>query len=107
MRISDWSSDVCSSDLLDCGPDLGRRRALVSRRCELGAVVGQHGMDLVGKRLDQAVQEISSGAPGGALVQLGKGELGDTVDRHENVELAVLGVDLGDVAVNIDDWIVI
>src|SRR3546814_16798992 len=95
MRISDWSSDVCSSDL--------RRRALVSRRCELGAVVGQHGMDLVGKRLDQAVQEISSGAPGGALVQLGKGELGDTVDRHEHLELAVLGAHFGDVDVNISD----
>src|SRR3546814_6941572 len=24
MRISDWSSDVCSSDLLDMGDELGR-----------------------------------------------------------------------------------
>src|SRR3546814_20385608 len=64
-------------------------------------------MDLVGKRLDQAMQEISSGASGGALVQLGKGELGDTVDRHEHVELAVLGAHFGDVDVNIADRIVL
>src|SRR3546814_4208066 len=33
MRISDWSSDVCSSDLVDmCGRFLGREPLLVRRR---------------------------------------------------------------------------
>src|SRR3546814_14695131 len=27
MRISDWSSDVCSSDLIEIVPELGRRAA--------------------------------------------------------------------------------
>src|SRR3546814_9113797 len=29
MRISDWSSDVCSSDLRDCRVDMAARRLLV------------------------------------------------------------------------------
>src|SRR3546814_8313203 len=52
MRISDWSSDVCSSDLLQAEVDVGRDRAAnTSDRlpCELGvriiderrAVLGQ------------------------------------------------------------------
>src|SRR3546814_13016675 len=32
MRISDWSSDVCSSDLVDEGPDVGLHRVLVLRQ---------------------------------------------------------------------------
>src|SRR3546814_19723552 len=33
MRISDWSSDVCSSDLLDLARQRGQGRA-AARRCE-------------------------------------------------------------------------
>src|SRR3546814_6506034 len=36
MRISDWSSDVCSSDLFGDGPGnevLGRRQVTEARRC--------------------------------------------------------------------------
>src|SRR3546814_5276598 len=39
MRISDWSSDVCSSDLLraaNCGADHERRRAVPRREGPLG-----------------------------------------------------------------------
>src|SRR3546814_20669514 len=32
MRISDWSSDVCSSDLVDEGPYVGLHRVLVLRQ---------------------------------------------------------------------------
>src|SRR3546814_7176417 len=32
VRISDWSSDVCSSDLRDSSPDTDRHRHLVGRR---------------------------------------------------------------------------
>src|SRR3546814_9778121 len=54
MRISDWSSDVCSSDLAPSGSarDLRRRRAL-DRRAPMAAYrqqenLGQHAFDLVG-----------------------------------------------------------
>src|SRR3546814_14055642 len=36
MRISDWSSDVCSSDLEQCGPDK-KYRTLVALAGEPGA----------------------------------------------------------------------
>src|SRR3546814_4813343 len=47
MRISDWSSDVCSSDLLErllLGVDRGLYlcRGLVDAREPLGALVGDH-----------------------------------------------------------------
>jgi hypothetical protein len=38
-------------------------------------------------------------------VQLDKGELGRAVDGHEEVELALLGPDLGNVDVEEADWI--
>src|SRR3546814_18128168 len=50
MRISDWSSDVCSSDLLVCGL-LGHRhlvRADERRRGQSGEVIlGEAGLDLL------------------------------------------------------------
>src|SRR3546814_17558116 len=42
MRISDWSSDVCSSDL-DRGPELGMRLAEVAGIAERG--IGQAGIE--------------------------------------------------------------
>src|SRR3546814_8865617 len=45
MRISDWSSDVCSSDLADGGAAaVEKARRVVDRRREIGDVVlvGQH-----------------------------------------------------------------
>src|SRR3546814_4321664 len=43
MRISDWSSDVCSSDLREIGALVGQHQF----RLELPAV-GQHHLDLAG-----------------------------------------------------------
>src|SRR3546814_1109655 len=44
MRISDWSSDVCSSDLGVGGPGAGETQGLVLRRQALGgaAIGGAH-----------------------------------------------------------------
>src|SRR3546814_6000437 len=45
MRISDWSSDVCSSDLADGGAAaVEKARRVVDRRREIGdaVLVGQH-----------------------------------------------------------------
>src|SRR3546814_17000981 len=69
MRISDWSSDVCSSDLVD--DDLAAGQAAVADRAadhelagrvdvELGALVqplgGQHRLeDVLAHRLDQVL----------------------------------------------------
>ena len=42
---------------------------------EVQAVVGQHGMDLVGNSGDQVEEELSRDGSGGLLVQLCEGEL--------------------------------
>src|SRR3546814_15395549 len=57
MRISDWSSDVCSSDLrgLDAGETANGfewRKALTHQRLEGGDFVGRRRVDPVAERID-------------------------------------------------------
>src|SRR3546814_3335935 len=69
MRISDWSSDVCSSDLCNCGPD-ERQRPRRRRRTRWPAV-GYGYADAEG--LDAGRQKLHSGQ--GQLHQL-RAEIG-------------------------------
>src|SRR3546814_14525061 len=62
MRISDWSSDVCSSDLLDILQDLARRAVL--------------GAAHVGAEADRA----ALAAPGDQLVEAGESAAADEQD---------------------------
>jgi hypothetical protein len=86
-----------------CFPDQRHGRASGAGRGELDAVVGEHGVDLVGDGRDQAEQEIPGNGGGGLLVQFDEGELRGAVDGDEHVELALLGAHLGDVDVEIAD----
>jgi hypothetical protein len=63
------------------------------------SIVGQHGVDRVGHGGSEVAKEVACDAPGRLLVKLDKGELGRSVDGDEEVELALLGPDLGDVDV--------
>src|SRR3546814_7575233 len=61
MRISDWSSDVCSSDLLailDEGHDVGRQQAAVADHPEPDAVVVQVG-DLAAQVEPQELHQVA------------------------------------------------
>jgi hypothetical protein len=58
-------------------------------------------VDAVGHGLDEGVQEVGRDPAGGLLVQPGEGELAGAVDGHEQVQLALLGADLGDVEVEV------
>jgi len=49
-------------------------RADIAGRCEVGAIVCQHGMNLVGNRRDQRAQEIGSHGPRGFLMEPGEGK---------------------------------
>src|SRR3546814_4065639 len=40
MRISDWSSDVCSSDLVQADTDRGAQGVALAARHRIGAIVG-------------------------------------------------------------------
>ena len=84
-------------------PDVWDRRASDARRRELDVVVGQDGVDLVKHGLEKGCQELGCGPRRGLLVQLDEGELRSAVDRDEEVELALLGSDLGDVDVEVAD----
>lgn len=68
---------MCSEGLLafDHLPDLGRVPGFAPGIGEVGAVVGQHSVDLVGHGLDQGMQEVRGDAGGGFGMQLGEGEL--------------------------------
>jgi hypothetical protein len=83
--------------------DIRRGRALVTGCGEVSAVIGQHGVDLVGDRFDQGSQAVCRDPRGGLLVQLDKGELGGPIDCHEQVKLAFLGANLGDIDVEVAD----
>src|SRR3546814_1669230 len=93
MRISDWSSDVCSSDLLrtlDFGVpiralDEPHRQAPPGRRTE-GISPGDHRRGAALVRLHRHAEAIPAGDCG-----IG-GDAGDDVERHFQT-FAFLGVD--------------
>ena len=60
-------------------------------------------MHPVGNGLDEATEELTRDARGRLLVQLDEGELGCAVDSDEQVKLAGLRPDLGDVDVEVAD----
>ncbi len=84
---------------LERRPDLGDGRAARARVGEVRPVIREHGVDPVGHHRDQAAEEVGRDAPGRPLVQLREGELAGAVDGDEQVELALLGAQLGDVDV--------
>lgn len=60
-------------------------RATGTECVEVGAIVGEHRMDLVRNRSDQAMQEVTGGRSLGRLVQLDEDELAGSVDRQEHI----------------------
>src|SRR3546814_17126532 len=78
MRISDWSSDVCSSDLIDCGEDRGRVRQHVALRHEIHRLqmAERGGAQLAAIRLVAAVGDQID-------AELALGALGRDVHRSE------------------------
>src|SRR6202453_4586966 len=90
---------------LKSGLDVRRRRARIAWGGEVGSVVGEDGMDLVGDGGDQAAQEVSGSLARPLLVHLDEGELRRSVDGDDEVELALRGSNLGDVDMEIADRI--
>jgi len=86
---------------LDCDLDVQGVRSLGAWRGEVGAVVGEHGVYLIRRGVDQAAEELGCNAPCGLFVKLGKGELADAVNGHQHVELALFGAHFCDVDVEI------
>ena len=76
-------------------------RAARAWRRELDAVVGQHGVDPVGHGFEEMAEKVSRDARGRFFVQLDEGKLRRAVDGDEQVKLAGLRPDLGDIDVEI------
>src|SRR3546814_13318122 len=75
MRISDWSSDVCSSDLLAMGAFWGLTPLYAVR---------------LGLQVDDVARLMAATIVGGAVLQWPIGRLSDRGDRR--TAIAVLGV---------------
>ena len=60
-------------------------------------------MHPVGDGFEQGPQEVRGDPCHGLLVQLDVGELRGAIDRHQQVEPAFLGMDLGDINVEVAD----
>src|SRR3954453_9373146 len=70
---------------------------------EVGAIVGEYGVNPIGHSRDQVSKEVAGNAAGDLLRQLHEGELGCAVDRDQPVELALLGSDFREVDVEVAD----
>src|SRR3546814_7487680 len=88
MRISDWSSDVCSSDLL--------RRLILEGRAHLRAIdVGQLAIDLAGllrlvelhQRLPQPIKAVGRAIPPGVVLIIGV----ERLHRHGGLVIRQIG----------------
>ena len=85
--------------------DVRRRRTRIAWRGEVGSVVGEDRVDLVADCGDQAAQEITRDLASYFFMQFDESELRRSVDRDEQVELALRGSNLGDVDMKIADRI--
>ena len=83
--------------------DVLGRPAIAAGLGEVGAVVGEHGVDPVGHRRSEGAQEVAGDPARGFLVQLDEGELRSPIDGDEEVELALFCPDLRDIDVKIAD----
>src|SRR3546814_21005564 len=70
MRISDWSSDVCSSDLLDVEQDVVGLDQVVDRIGQLAATPVLETVDLALAALDQRLVALDHGGHLLALVRM-------------------------------------
>src|SRR3546814_15710339 len=69
MRISDWSSDVCSSDLGACGN---------GTRCVAALVMGELGRDAITIETAAGLLEAKAAGPARVTVDMGEARLGWT-----------------------------
>src|SRR5258708_3129027 len=89
--------------LLKSELDLGDCGASIAGRGEVDPVVGEYGMDFVRNGLDQGFEEVCRDPGCGSLVQFDESELRSPVDGDQQIELALLGADLGDIDMEVAD----
>src|SRR3546814_14921618 len=93
MRISDWSSDVCSSDLADRAREEDGRTAIAQNQ-PLPEVLLEQRAEQEGKEQRSKVEPALAQAIGEEPAQ----------DRHADVENAVVNAESADDAENENGW---
>src|SRR3546814_1439101 len=87
MRISDWSSDVCSSDLGACGN---------GTRCVAALVMGELGRDAITIETAAGLLEAKAAGPARVTVDMGEARLGWTdIPLSEDRDTLQLGIGNG------------
>src|SRR3546814_17239720 len=87
MRISDWSSDVCSSDLGACGN---------GTRCVAALVMGELGRDAITIETAAGLLEAKAAGPARVTVDMGEARLGWTdIPLREDRDTLHLGIGNG------------
>ena len=81
--------------------DVVERITIAGAVGELDAIVRQHGMDGVRDGFDQIAQELGGRHLACLLMQFDKSELGRSVNRDKEIQLAFGGLHLGDIDVKI------
>lgn len=76
----------------------------VARSGEVGAVVGEDGMNAIGDELEQRPQEVGCLSGGGPLDQADERELGSALNGHKEEEFAFLGSDFRQINVEESRW---
>src|SRR3546814_17988056 len=86
MRISDWSSDVGSSELTECGQDIGaKKREPAEEQAEVVADGGEDGIDGIAGGMGEVIaihpvvgfEMTDDGLDGGSSFELALDGLGD------------------------------
>ena len=73
--------------------------------CELNAIIGENGVDLIGHGFEHVLKELPGRLSVGRRNELGDGELGSAVDSHKEKELALGSLHLGNVDVEEADGV--
>lgn len=85
--------------------DVVRRSAVAGGIGEMRAFIGKHRVNSIWQGRGEVRQEVGSDPVCGFLVQPNEGELGRPVDRHQQVQVALLGPNLGQIDVEVADGI--
>src|SRR3546814_18820032 len=105
MRISDWSSDVCSADLARVRADANRAaaaRALVEAGCDI--VVCDDRLQHYRLRRDIEIEVIDGRRRYGNGQLLPAGPLREPAQRGESVDFRVLNVGSGEAEAGFGEW---
>jgi hypothetical protein len=78
-------------------------RSVAWREGKLNAVIGEHGMDLVRNGRDQCLQEARRGGSPRLPDNLDEGEFARAINGDIEIELALGGLDLCDIDVDVAD----